>query len=112
MSEPLSVRERLSAIALRLLPGRPEPDEVMALEMSLVGLLWLVEQERIASDVAYKIAIAEAPGESATARKQHADAGKTFARWREAEGVYKTVDQMIKTCRSSIRLQTESVRRG
>lgn len=112
MTNTPSVRERISAIATKLIPGTSQPEELVAFELSLVGLMLLIQSEVTAAEVEYRKAVLRVDEPSASARKQVAEAGPEYQRWLEAKAVDFTVDQMIKSCRSALRLFTEQARRG
>jgi len=113
MAEPLSVRERITAIANRLIPGNTDPNEIASFELSLVGLRWLVSLEVVASELSYRHAVLDVTSQTtASGREQVAKGTAAYARWLEAEATLDTVTEMLRTCRSNIRLQTEAARRG
>lgn len=106
----MTIRERIKAISSQMLTGPRTPSELSEFEVALAGLLSHVNDELTDSELAFRKAVLAAEASSAVGKRQIAQAGPEYARFLEAQATYKSCDQMLKTCRSAIRLKTEELR--
>jgi hypothetical protein len=110
VSEQPSARERIRAIATQMLTGQPTPATLSQFEVSLAGLLSVVNDEVTAAELAFKRAVMDADAKSNAAKKTIAEGGPAYARLVEAKATYDTCHQMLMTCRNSVRRATEELR--
>lgn len=109
MSEP-TVRERVRLIASEMLNGKPSPDRLSDFEVKLAGLLQMILEETCHAEIEFRGSVLDADAKTAAGKLQIAQAGPAFKRLREAQMDQEACDQMLKTCRSAIRLRTEELR--
>lgn len=108
----MTIRERVRAIASEMFCRKPSPDELSDFEVALAGLLSPINDEVCSAEVAFRVAILDADAKTSAAKKVIAEAGPEYKRLLEARATQESCDQMLKTCRSAIRLKTEELRRG
>lgn len=106
----MSARDRIKAIASQMLKSEPTPSALSAFEVSLAGLLAVVNEEVTSAELAFKRAVLEADAKTAAGKKQIAEAGPEYARLVEAKATYDSAHQMLMTCRNSVRRATEEMR--
>lgn len=104
-----SIRHQIEEIAIAL-RNDPLPAEIRGHEVTLAGLLWRVNKEATAAEIAFRKAVNEAVGRSAAARKQIAEGGETYARLLEARSAQESCRQMLVTCRSALRSVSDEMR--
>jgi hypothetical protein len=105
----IGITDKVELIAASM-ANDPSPAEVRAFEVALAGLIWKANAELARADIALKKAIQEAPEKSAAAKKQFAEAGPAYERWKEAEAIQVSCQQMLITCRSNVRSLSEEMR--
>lgn len=105
----IGITDKVEYIAAAMI-NEPCPADIREFEVELAGLLWQANKELARADIALKKAIQEAPEKSAAGKKQFAEAGPAYERWKEAEAVQVSVQQMLVTCRSNIRSLSEEMR--
>ena len=108
MSEP-TIREQIESIAVAM-RNDPDPAEIRGHEVTLAGLLWRVNKEATAAEIAFVRAINEAQGPSAAAREQIAKGSDSYARLLEAKAVRECCFEMLRTCRSSLKSVSDEMR--
>ncbi len=106
----MSIRERVRAISMEMLGSKPSPGQLSEFEVALAGLLSPINDEVCSAEVAFRTAILEADSKTSAGKKVIAEAGPEFKRLLEARATQESCDQMLKTCRSAIRLRTEELR--
>lgn len=106
----MSIRERVRAIAAEMLGSKPQPAQLSEFEVSLAGLLSHINDEVCAAEVAFRGAVLDADSKTAAGKRQIAEAGPEFKRLAEARATQESCEEMLRTCRSAIRLRTEELR--
>lgn len=109
MSE-LSIRERVQRISAEMFGQTPTPHELSEYEVALAGLISPLGEAVCHAEIAFRQAVLSAEGTSAAGKRQIAEAGPEYARLLHAKADLNAADQMLKTCRSAIRLKTEELR--
>lgn len=106
----MSIRDRVRAIAAQMVNGNTTPDRLSDFEVVLAGLLSAVNDECCYAEIEFRGAILDADAKTAAGKRQIAEGGPAFKRLMEAKTTQASCDQMLKTCRSAIRLRTEELR--
>jgi len=101
----IGITDKVEYIAAAMI-NEPSPADIRGFEVELAGLIWQANKELARADIALKKAIHEAPEKSAAAKKQYAEAGPAYERWKDAEAIQMSCQQMLVTCRSNIRSLT------
>jgi hypothetical protein len=105
----IGITDKVEYIAAAMI-NEPAPADIRGFEVELAGLIWQANKELARADIALKKAIHEAPEKSAAAKKQYAEAGPAYERWKQSEAIQLSVHQMLMTCRSNIRSISEEMR--
>lgn len=105
----IGITDKVEYIAAAMI-NEPAPAEIRGFEVELAGLIWKANVELARADIALKKAIQEAPEKSAAGKKQFAEAGPAYERWKEAEAIQVSCQQMLITCRSHVRSLSEEMR--
>jgi hypothetical protein len=106
----MSIRDRVRDIAAEMIARKPTPLQLSEFEVALAGLLSHINDEACSAEIAFRSAVLDADAKTAAGKDQIAKAGPTYKRLLEAQATQKSCDQMLKTCRSAIRLRTEELR--
>lgn len=106
----MSIRDRVHKIAVEMLGNKPSPAQLSEFEISLAGLLSHINEELCYAEIEFRGAILAAESKTAAGKRVIAEAGPSFKRLLEAKATQASCDQMLKTCRSAIRLKTEEMR--
>ena len=109
MSEPTSIRDQIEAISVSMRDD-PPPSVIRGHEVALAGLLWRVNKELIAAEIAFRRAVNESESDSEAGRERIAKGGDAYARFLEAQVTQKSCMEMLRTCRSSARSVSEEMR--
>ena len=106
----MSIRERIKAIAAQMLGGKSDPSALREFEVALAGLLWSINDELRASELAFRLVILDADAKTAAGKRQIAEASPEYARLLEAKATHESAMEMLRTCRSSVRSVSEEMR--
>ena len=106
----MSIRERIKAMSATMIANQPSPAVLSTFEVALAGLLSPINDEVCSAEIAFRTAILAADSKTAAGKRQIAEAGPEFKRLLEAKATLESCDQMLRTCRSAIRLKTEELR--
>jgi hypothetical protein len=111
VSEP-SIRERVSDIGKAMFTGDPPPSEVRKHEITLAGLLTVVNKALTGAQLAYnrRLALERVVCKSAADARLQADATDEFADLFEAKTTKESVMELLRTCRSFGRSLSDEMR--
>lgn len=108
-----SIRERVAELETQMANAAQTPDSTRSALVALTGLLGKAASHLRSCELAYKRVLAMRAGVGdlpAVHARIACEATEEYATYREALDVWKSIDQMIKTCRAYLRSLDEEMR--